>query len=425
MNSKPLALIFSTVWPEPDSSAAGVRQIHWLGWLQAAGYEVVLSSPSKFKVGLDLGVELLPLPLNQSWVKEELKRRKPELIIFDRFILEEQFGHFVYEACPNAVVLLETQDLHLVRRARDPMREKFLSTAELPPNFYQTETALRETASLMRVDHSVVVSSFEAKLLQDEFSMGSDRVTWIPFGYTDPVIEKSHARPFSEREEFVWIGNFRHAPNIDGLRWFRQGIWPLIRKQMPKAQIKVYGAYPSEEVMNWNKPETGFQVLGPAKDLDQAFQSARVNLAPLRFGAGVKGKILEGFRYGLPCVTTRVGVEGILPQDLGSDWFPGREANDEVQFAADCVALYENEKEWSRLRERARALMLNTYANQPKIQAIELLKHLSVDREAGSLPRWQSRVLRHELLNSHKYFSKWIETKEKQSKQAIIPDDQK
>ena len=412
MNSKPLALIFSTVWPEPQSSAAGVRQLQWVSWLKASGYQVILSSPSKLKADSDYGVELLPLPLNQSWVKDELKRRNPDLILFDRFILEEQFGHFVYAACPNALVLLETEDLHFVRRARDSVRENYLSLPSLPETFYDTDTALRETASLMRVDHGIVVSSFEAELLRTRFKIREDQLSWIPFGYTEAVVESSFARPFLEREGFVWIGNFRHAPNIDGLRWFRQQIWPLIRKLIPKVQIKVYGAYPSEEVMSWHKLETGFQVLGPARDLDQAFQTARVNLAPLRFGAGVKGKLLEGFRYGLPCVTTKVGVEGLMPKDWGPDRFPGREANHEIDFAEACADLYQNEIHWTRSREQARKLMQTVYASAPGMQASQLLEKLTAQKASGELPNWQSKVLRHELLNSHKYFSKWIEAKE-------------
>ncbi|MBC7396195.1 MAG: glycosyltransferase [Bdellovibrionales bacterium] len=421
MKSKPLALIFSTVWPEPNSSAAGVRQLQCLGWLKACGYRVILACPSKLKEGMDFGVELLPLPLNQSWVRDELKRLNPELIIFDRFILEEQFGHFVYEACPKATVILETQDLHFVRRARDTVREKFLELQSLPPGFYHTDTALRETASLMRVDRGIVVSSFEAELLEVQFSLGPEHVEWIPFGYEEPSHQAAFSRGFSERDHFVWIGNFRHGPNIDGLRWFRQAIWPLIRKRIPLAQIKVYGAYPSQEVMEWNQPQSGFQVVGQARDLDQAFLSARVNLAPLRFGAGVKGKLLEGFRYGLPCVTTKVGSEGILPQAMNIGLFPGKVANGEASFTDACIELYENERVWNEGRELAASLMQSHYGSQPEAQFKKMIAKLKEKHALGLLPHWQSRVLRHELLNSHKYFSKWIEAKENK----ITPPGQK
>lgn len=188
MKDKGLALIFSTVWPEPNSSAAGVRQIQWIQFLKNQGFRVVLASPSKQKgegewgsLSQDLDVQLLPIPLNQSSIKETLKDLKPNLVLFDRFILEEQFGHFVYEAVPDALVLLETIDLHFVRRARDSVKDQFLSLTEIPKKLYQTETALRETGSIERVDFSVVVSSFEENLLHEQFDFTKDQVAWIPF----------------------------------------------------------------------------------------------------------------------------------------------------------------------------------------------------------------------------------------------------
>ncbi|NDG85749.1 MAG: glycosyltransferase, partial [Proteobacteria bacterium] len=313
------ALIFSTVWPEPDSSAAGVRQLQWVRNLREIFDEVVLVSPSKLKEEGEWGacplpdrVTRMPLPMNDWKAKDLIAGLNPGLVLFDRFILEEQFGAMVYEAVPGALVLLETQDLHLIRRARESLREKWLAVDAAPEGFYRTETALRETASIERVDHSFVVSSFEAGLLMREFSIGADRQTWIPFGF-DPPVHTMKLRSFEERADFCWVGNFRHAPNADALRWIRKEIWPQIRIALPEARFQVFGAYPSAEFMDWNRNSaSGIRVHGAARDLDEVFAKARVNLAPLRFGAGVKGKILEGFRYGLPVVTTSVGAEGLL-----------------------------------------------------------------------------------------------------------------
>ena len=421
MKDKRLALIFSTVWPEPDSSAAGVRQFHWIHFLLEENYRVVLTSPSKQKLEQDWGslklpenVECLPLPLNHSDVTETLRSWAPDLVVFDRFILEEQFGHKVYEACPDALILLETQDLHLVRRSRERVRERYLEEASKHNYIYENEVAIRETAAIERVDYSFVCSSYEEQLLSDLFQIGNDKAKWVPFFYDEPLVESSNARSFSEREDFVWIGNFRHAPNIDGLRWFRNEIWPKIRAELPKARLRIYGAYPSKEVMDWNLPEkTGISVLGSALTLEEVFLKARVNLAPLRFGAGVKGKLLEGFRYGIPAVSTHVGVEGLIP--LSSDLqFPGLEANTVSTFANACIELYQNEVIWNQSKEHARALMQGHYdSKHVRPELSKLLKKLLAKKENGELPRWNSRILRHELTNSHKYFSKWIEEKEK------------
>ena len=414
------ALIFSTVWPEPDSSAAGVRQMHWIHLLLDLFDQVTLISPSKTKGVEDWGhlkvpdrVSLLPLPMNDWSVKEKLKELNPELVMFDRFILEEQFGPIVYESLPRALILLETQDLHLVRRARESVREQFLEMQVFPPQFYQTDTALRETAAIDRVDFSFLVSSFEEALLKSEFGMGGDQQAWVPFFYDEPQV-KSGELSFQERSDFVWIGNFRHAPNVDGLRWFRAEIWPRIRKALPGSKLRIYGAYPSAEVMSWNLPQkTGIEVKGSAESLSEVYSHARVNLAPLRFGAGVKGKILEGFRFGVPVVTTKVGLEGIVPMGQ-DDQFPGLIAQTAEDFARECVDLYQNERIWNEKRLLATDLMLGVYDSKKTLPGLKArIERMLSEKKEGSLPRWRSKILRHELFNSHKYFSKWIEAKEK------------
>jgi glycosyltransferase involved in cell wall biosynthesis len=413
MNRKPVALLFSTVWPEPESSAAGVRQLQWVRFFGKAGYEVILSSPSKPKDSERYGVECLPLPLNRSEVRAELQRIKPTLVMFDRFLLEEQFGHFVYEECPDALVLLETQDLHFVRRARESVRAEYLTMNPFPRELYRTDTAIRETASIQRVDYSYLVSSFEEELLLQEFGIGLEKIQWVPFLY-DPLLEvESFQKSFLERKDFSWIGNFRHAPNMDGLRWFLAEIWPSIRAKLPESKLHLYGAYPTAEVMAWTNAAKGIVSHGPAKKLEDVFQNVRVNLAPLRFGAGVKGKILEGFRHGLPCVTTKVGVEGLLPPKPADHEFPGLEANTASEFADACVRLYQDEALWIQKRMDAVRLLDDVYSEvdmAPKI--LDQLVHLLELKKGGDLPGWTSKILRHELMNSHKYFSKWIELKE-------------
>lgn len=425
MNAQRLALIFSTVWPEPNSSAAGVRQMQWIRYFLRQGYRVALSSPSKLKSAGDWGfveypegVEVLPLPLNESNVdgqhlSETFKKLNPEIVMFDRFILEEQFGHWIYECCPNARVMLETQDLHFVRRARESVKDQYLAK-DYAPEFYQTseviDTALREVASIHRVDHTFVVSSFEERLLTDQFEVPPSRVTWIPMVADSVLAGEAPAagttKPFKDRSGFCWVGNFRHQPNIDGLRWFKGEIWPRLRIRFPSAQIHVYGAYPSEEVMSWNKPGDGFHVHGHADRLSTVFESARVNVAPLRFGAGVKGKILEAIAFQIPTVTTKVGVEGILP--LGAtaqDAFPGIEANTNQIFAEACLAIHEDETLWTKMQRRTldlATLYSLDFAEKKMELAFKKLK-----------PSFTSKVMRHELFNSHKYFARWIEAKNK------------
>jgi len=307
-----------------------------------------------------------------------------------------------------------------VRRAREELKEQYLTATDLPPNFYKTETALRETGSIQRVDYSFVVSSFEEKLLLDEFQISSSKVKWLPFFYEKPIEVREKRATFTGSKDFSWVGNFRHPPNLDGLRWFRNEIWPLIRAELPDARLKVYGAYPPEEVMAWNHVKNGIEVKGSAKTLDEVFSKARVNVAPLRFGAGVKGKIMEGFRFGVPCVTTKVGTEGLfsLEPDLeGEDngaRFPGMEANTPREFASACVKLHENEPEWKRCSLSALERMMNVCAAAAHVpETQQLITTMLAQKKSGVLPDWTSRLLRFEGNQSRYYFGKWIEEKEK------------
>lgn len=419
--------------------------MQWIRYFLSRGYQVTLSSPSKERSESEWGhmkfpdgVEILPLPLNQTQVEvpselalgeeienekqhlgEVLKRLKPDVVMFDRFILEEQFGHWVYQYCPQARVMLETQDLHFVRRARESVKEQFLSM-DAGPEFYQTgaiaETALREVASILRVDHTFVVSSYEHQLLINHFEVPASKVSWVPM-VADAVLAGEQpaagaVKSFEERVGFCWVGNFRHQPNIDGLRWFRGEIWPRIRIRFPGAQVHVYGAYPSAEVMQWNKPQDGFHVHGQAESLARVFESVRVNLAPLRFGAGVKGKILEAMAYQVPTVTTRVGIEGLAPVGQAvHESFPGLEANTSQLFAESCIALHEDPTLWNKMHRRTLELGAHYTVSGAEARIAAVFEALERERALGRFPSFTSRVMRHELTNSHKYFARWIEAK--------------
>jgi glycosyltransferase involved in cell wall biosynthesis len=418
--------------------------MQWIRYFLSRGYRVTLSSPSKERdesewghVEFPEGVEILPLPLNQSQVDlpeematalslesqahlgEMLKRLKPDVVMFDRFILEEQFGHWVYQYCPQARVMLETQDLHFVRRARESAKDQYLQV-DVGADFYQhgpvAETALREIASIHRVDHTFVVSTFEERLLVDHFEVPAHKVSWVPM-VADAVLAGEQpavgaTKKFEERHGFCWVGNFRHQPNIDGLRWFRGEIWPRIRIRFPGAKVHVYGAYPSAEVMQWNRPQDGFHVHGQADTLAKVFESVRVNLAPLRFGAGVKGKILEAMAYQVPTVTTKIGVEGLMAHGQNvHDHFPGLEANTSQFFAETCIALHEDETLWNKMHRRTLELGASYTVSGAEHRIAAAFEQLEKDRAANKFPSFTSRVMRHELMNSHKYFARWIEAK--------------
>jgi hypothetical protein len=414
MKPKGPALIFSTVLPEPESSAAGVRQMQWIHALLRAAGRVVLMSPSAPKKPVDWGyisfppgVEVRSCALNDWSLSELIREMDPAVVLFDRFITEEQFGPLIQEAAPRALRLLETQDLHFLRRAR--------GRGERDPGLWKGADAIRETAAILRSDHAFVVSSFEAELLNREFGIGTDHVSWIPFSYSEGGGE-GRAQGFEGRSGFQFIGNFRHAPNMDGLRWFLSEVWPGIRNRLPGIEVKIHGAYPSAEVSGWHRPkENGVRVIGSVRELKEAFRGVRVNLAPLRFGAGVKGKVLDGFHHGVPAVSTLIAAEGLMP--LANPLpFPGLLAGSPEEWVEACVRLHEDPLLWEEARSRA-ALLMESFYSAHKVERLldARIEELFAAQERGETPRWLSRILRDEFQSGRKYFSKWIEAKSQAS----------
>jgi glycosyltransferase involved in cell wall biosynthesis len=213
---------------------------------------------------------------------------------------------------------------------------------------------------------------------------------------------------FDQKKDFVCIGNGKHAPNIDAVQTLKKDIWPLIRKELPLANLFIYGAYLPESIKQLNSPKQGFHIMGHANDANEVISQARLNLAPLKFGAGIKGKLLSGMLNGTPSITTEIGAEGIcenLPWN-------GMIANDMETFAKAAIFLYQNEDKWSIARQHGTDI-INSFYNKAVLQIklwdkIELLtKNLEEHRASNFI----GTMLLHHSLASTKFMSKWISEK--------------
>src|SRR5690606_6527718 len=251
-----------------------------------------------------IGVAEQSIALNSSSFDEFVKNFQPDLVVFDRFFTEEQFGWRVAFSCPGAIRVLDTEDLHSLRHARHTLlkteQKKYLTEKEkqslgpinlafddLYAQMSQQDMALREVAAIFRCDLSLMISEFEIELLQTYFAVPASLLSYTPF-FTSQASQNKLVPEFSARQHFVTIGNFRHEPNWDSVLWLKHQLWPLIRAQLPDAQLHIYGAYPPPKATQLHKPAEGFCIKGWAEDADVVMQHARVCLAPLRFGAGIK-----------------------------------------------------------------------------------------------------------------------------------------
>jgi O-antigen biosynthesis protein len=291
-------LIIGYVWPELTSSAAGLRDWNLVKTFQQQQWQVLYSSQSKenqFSKQLENeGVTTVRHASNDSKFDEWIKKEQPDFVVYDRYVTEEQFGWRVKEHSPSTVQVLDTQDLHFLRKQRQVALEKgedSLDGIAMGEIELQSDTTLRELASIYRSDCTILISDFELQLLTKKFNIPSSllhlsRLNYGPSGAFRPLVKRTR--------DFCMIGNFRHAPNYDATLWLKEKIWPLIRAKLPTAEVDIYGAYPPKEMMDLTSSEEGFHVRGPVKDHMSMFKKYRINLAPLRFGAGIKGKISDG-----------------------------------------------------------------------------------------------------------------------------------
>ncbi|QWX85305.1 glycosyltransferase [Cellulophaga sp. HaHaR_3_176] len=403
-------LFIGVNWPEP-STAAGTRIMKLIHTFLNNKNEVTFASTAaESELSFDLNkLELTKasIKLNDSSFDIFIAGLAPTVVVYDRFLTEEQFGWRVTENAPNAVKILDTEDLHSLRTVRQKLfknKQDFSVDAWL-----QEDVTKREIASIYRCDISLVISSFEMQLLKEHLKIDSSLLLHLPFMVDAISNEVFQSYPsFKERKDFICIGNGKHAPNVDAIIWLKTTIWPLIKKQLPEANLHIYGSYFPQQVVQMHKPNEGFYVEGFTADLENTFTNARINLAPLRFGAGLKGKLIDGMRFGTPNITTKIGVEGMA----GALPFNGRVSDDAVAFAANAVLLYKSEEQFSIAQQNGKDILNQLYnldaISERFINAVQTVtENLKKHRASNFI----GSLLQHQTMQSSKFMSKWIEIK--------------
>lgn len=408
LKSKSL-LIIGFVLPEPKSSAAGTRMMQLIDLFQKYGYQITLVSTAQnleFSEDLiSLGITTKTIELNSSTFDDFVKELNPTIVLFDRFMVEEQFGSRVIENCPDALQLLNTEDLHCLRNARqiaNKERRKF----HLDDLF--SDMAKREIASILRCDVSLMVSEFEMELLQNQYKISQDLLYYLPI-FADKL---ENLPTYQDRKDFIFIGNFLHEPNWDCVKYLSEIIWPLLHLKLPEAKLFIYGAYPSKKVMELHKPKNNFYILGRADNAFEVVKNAKVVLAPIRFGAGIKGKLLEAMQCGTPSVTSTIGAEA-MNGELDWNGFINDEPNEFVNVA---VELYNNKLIWQKCQENGFEILEKRYKKSLFLTDFfavinSLLDNLNQHRNNNFI----GTILHHHSLLSTKYMSKWIEEKNRKT----------
>ena len=403
-------LIIGQTFPEPTTTAAGGRMLQLIEMFISHGYAITFASSassSEKSFNLDsIGVATQQIAINDSSFDDFVMQLNPTRVLFDRFITEEQFAWRVTQSCPKALKILDTEDLHFLRKAR---QQALKNATDVKDSNLFTETAKREIASILRCDLSLIISEFEMKLLTDTFAVSKEILYYLPFMVTK-LPDSSNFPEFEQRTNFMTIGNLLHGPNVDSVLYLKKEIWPLIKKQLPQAQLYIYGNYAPQHILELHNQKQGFYIMGWADSVAHVMQKARVCLAPLRFGAGLKGKLLDAMLYGTPGVTTSIGAEGMY----GDLPMPGVIADTPERFAEHSVAIYSNKIKWQENAQRGVEIIKERYnskaISRDFMTRLDALKtNLKLHRQAHFI----GQILQHQSLQASKYLSKWIEEKNK------------
>jgi glycosyltransferase involved in cell wall biosynthesis len=388
------------------------------------GWDITFSSPAgdgEHPADLSaVGIRQVPIELNSSSFDTFVAELAPDIVLFDRFMMEEQFGWRVEKHCPDALRVLETSDLQCLRDARHHRLKERLKASDDVNDFTDlfapalreefqlmadTDVAKREIAAIYRCDLNLMISEVEIELLVEHFKVPRELLHWNPLMVDLPTVPPA---TFEDRAHFLHIGNFRHAPNWDAVLWLKTTIWPMIREQIAGAQLHIYGAYTPPKATALHNPAQGFHVMNWAEDALQVMSAARICLAPLRFGAGIKGKIVDAMLCGTPNVTTPIGAEAMHAQE---PW-PGAIALTAREFADRAVQLYTDKSQWLSAQTQGQALLAGRYlqaAHGPALieRLVDCQQHLPQLRRNN----FTGSMLRHHHHKSTQYMAQWIEAK--------------
>jgi glycosyltransferase involved in cell wall biosynthesis len=304
-DARPHALVIDNRWPQPDRDSGSLDMINLIDSLLALGFAVSFVADAEFGTQGDArdalaarGVQCVDPAVAASTVDLlEQQGHGIALCVLSRLYGGGRFLEDVLRHCPAARLVFMTVDLHFLRAEREAALG-----ADITPEAVE-RMKQRELLLVREADATMVVSDIERRLLLD--LVPDAFVVELPLAR---AVRRSSA-PFAARHHVGFVGGFAHTPNIDALLWFLRDIWPLVAQAMPDCRFSVVGADLPDAVLA--EAPHGVHYLGHLPELDSWFASLRLTVAPLRFGAGAKGKIASSLAAGVPCITTPIGAEGM------------------------------------------------------------------------------------------------------------------
>ena len=367
------ALVIDNTLPRPDHDAGSVATFQQMLLLRRLGYRVAFAAaggeedlPAAKEALRRNGIEVVGPPA-YDFITAYLDAygASLDLVQVYRHTCASMFFDRVRNLAPQAKLLFAPADLHHLREAR----EAELTGAAAPQ---LAETRAQELDCIRGSDATIITSDYEMGLLRRDVPPGKLRLLrWIAH-------PRPSARGFADRHGLCFVGGFAHPPNADGVHWFVTEVLPLVLRRLPGLRLRIAGANPPELIRALASAHV--EVLGWVADLDALFEQVRLSVAPLRYGAGFKGKVATSLACGLPVVGTPIALEGtgLAPGDGVAV------AESAAAFADEVVRLHEDEAAWNSLAATALRRCMELYSPQAALEVYrQLLTDLGLPTPAG------------------------------------------
>lgn len=333
-------LVIDAFTPCPDRDSASLRLVNLMRLLLAEGAHVVFLPANREHAGRHtrdlqrLGVEAWSAPFARrapAWLAEHGARF--DVVLVCRHYVAREFLPLLRRHAPRARLVFDSIDLHYLRESRAAAVSGDAGLAR-----QAAATRARELDIVARSDLTLVVSEAERDLLAKDAPASRVEV----LSNLHEVV--GHGLAFDQRHGLVFVGGFRHPPNVDGVRWFVEAVLPAVRRRLPGVAFHCIGGDVPPAIAAYADLD-GVIIHGHVPDIVPWMDGGRVAVAPLRFGAGVKGKVNLSMAHGQPVVATPCAVEGMHLRD-GHDVLVAEDAR---AFANAVVRLYQDRALWQRL----------------------------------------------------------------------------
>ncbi len=349
--------------PKPDQDSGSLRMFQILKLLRQLGHRVAfipdnLANETPYAAELQKrGIQVVHYPYVKK-VRDYLIAHGPELdvVVLSRCDFARKHTADVRRHAPQSRIIFDTVDLHHVREGGEAEL-----TGDLEMHRNAQEKRELEYQAVEQADETWVVSPLEQRLLQESFPAKSIQLV------SNIVDIPGSKMRFSSRRDYLFIGGFQHRPNIDAVLFFVQKIYPLVRQHLPDAKFYVLGGKVPPEIAALATER--IIIAGPQKDVRPFFDRMKLSIAPLRFGAGVKGKINQSMAFGVPVVATSRAVDGMGLRDREEVLI----ADEPDAFARAVIELYQSEELWTRLSANGIKKTRELYSPETARRKLEFL----------------------------------------------------